>query len=96
MPTRVLRLPAVLERTGYSRSGLYARISAGLFPRPIALGARAAAWPEHEIEAVIAAQIRESDDAQLRAVVSGLHAERATFGLGGGDRATAGADASAA
>ena len=96
MPTRVLRLPAVLERTGYSRSGLYARISAGLFPRPIALGARASAWPEHEIDAVLAAQIRASDDAQLRAVVSGIHAERATFGLGGGDRATAGADASAA
>jgi len=44
-PNRVLRLPTVLERTGYSRSRLYARISDGLFPRPISLGPGVAAWP---------------------------------------------------
>ncbi|KAA6184240.1 AlpA family transcriptional regulator [Thiohalocapsa marina] len=83
MPTRVLRLPQVLERTGYSRSGLYARISAGLFPHPIALGARASAWPEHEVEAVLAAQIRSVDEEELRTVVSTLEGERANFGLTG-------------
>ena len=80
MPTRVLRLPHVLERTGYSRSWLYARISAGLFPRPIALGARASAWPEHEVDAVLAAQIRAVSEEELRTVVADLHAERATYG----------------
>jgi prophage regulatory protein len=83
MPTRVLRLPHVLDRTGYSRSGLYARISAGLFPHPIALGARAAAWPEHEVEEVLAAQIRREGNEQLRIIVSDLEAKRATFGLAG-------------
>ncbi|UHD15024.1 helix-turn-helix transcriptional regulator [Thiocapsa bogorovii] len=52
----------MLERTGYSRSRVYARIAAGLFPRPIALGARAAAWPEHDIEAILAALIRAATD----------------------------------
>ncbi|RKT47204.1 helix-turn-helix transcriptional regulator [Thiocapsa rosea] len=91
MPTCVLRLRTVLERTGYSRSGLYARIAAGLFPRPIALGARASAWPEHEIDAVIAALIRTIDDEDLRTLVDGLHTQRSTFGLGGDSGAVGGA-----
>ncbi|EGV19074.1 helix-turn-helix transcriptional regulator [Thiocapsa marina] len=91
MPTCVLRLRTVLERTGYSRSGLYARIAAGLFPRPIALGARASAWPEHEIDAVIAALIRTIDDEDLRTLVDGLHTQRSTFGLGGDSGAVVGA-----
>ncbi|RKT47016.1 helix-turn-helix transcriptional regulator [Thiocapsa rosea] len=89
MPTSVLRLRTVLERTGYSRSVVYARIAAGLFPRPIALGARAAAWPEHDIEAVLAALIRAATEDELRTLVSGIHAQRSTFGLGADERATA-------
>jgi prophage regulatory protein len=81
MPNRVLRLPTVLERTGYSRSRLYARISDGLFPRPVALGPRVAAWPEHEVDAVIAAHIREITDAELAQLVSEIHTQRSTFGL---------------
>ncbi|CRI63844.1 helix-turn-helix transcriptional regulator [Thiocapsa roseopersicina] len=91
MPTCVLRLRTVLERTGYSRSGLYARIAAGLFPRPIPLGARAAAWPEHEIDAVIAALIRTIGDDDLRTLVDGLHSRRSTFGLGGDSGVVGGA-----
>jgi prophage regulatory protein len=90
MPTCVLRLRTVLERTGYSRSGLYARIAAGLFPRPIALGARASAWPEHEIDAVIAAMIRTIGNEDLRTLVDGLHTQRSTFGLGGDSGAVGG------
>ncbi|WPL18234.1 putative transcriptional regulator [Thiorhodovibrio winogradskyi] len=81
MSTSVLRLPVVLERTGYSRSRLYARISEGLFPRPIALGRRMAAWPEHEVEAVIAAHIRETPESDMAQMVERLHSMRATFGL---------------
>ncbi|MCF7997091.1 MAG: AlpA family phage regulatory protein [Chromatiaceae bacterium] len=89
MPNRVLRLPAVLDRTGYSRSRLYARISDGLFPRPISLGPRVAAWPEHEVDAVIAAHVREVTDAELARLVSEIHARRSTFGLDGGDDTSA-------
>ena len=48
---RLLRLPDVKSRTGYSRSEIYRRIAAGDFPAPVKLGARASAWPEHEINA---------------------------------------------
>ena len=88
MPNRVLRLPTVLERTGYSRSRLYARISDRLFPRPIALGPRVAAWPEHEVDAVIAGHIREVTDAELARLVAEIHAQRATFGLSVGTSAS--------
>jgi prophage regulatory protein len=81
MPNRVLRLPTVLERTGYSRSRLYARISDGLFPRPISLGPRVPAWPGHEADAVIAAHIREITDADLAQLVSQIHTQRSSFGL---------------
>ncbi|MGB5834969.1 MAG: AlpA family phage regulatory protein [Thiohalocapsa sp.] len=98
MPTRFLRLPIVLERTGYSRSRLYARISDGLFPRSISLGPRVAAWPEHEVDAVIAAHIRAVADDELMQLVSEIHAQRSTFGLRGSadTPATTASEASAA
>ena len=49
MSKRILRLPAVKEMTGLSRSTIYLRISEGKFPRPISLGGRAVGWIEEEI-----------------------------------------------
>ena len=49
MSKRILRLPAVKEMTGLSRSTIYLRISEGAFPRPISLGGRAVGWIEEEI-----------------------------------------------
>ena len=49
-PSRLLRLPAVLGRTGLGRSAMYALMSAGRFPQPLQIGARAVAWLEDEIE----------------------------------------------
>lgn len=46
---RILRLPAVLERTGLSRSTLYRKIAAGSFPRQIALSTRCAGWRESAV-----------------------------------------------
>jgi prophage regulatory protein len=45
-PDRILRLPAVLERTGLSRSTLYRKIKAGTFPKQIAISVRCAGWRE--------------------------------------------------
>ena len=50
-PDRILRLPAVLERTGLSRSTLYRKISQGTFPKQIALSIRCAGWRESAIAA---------------------------------------------
>jgi len=59
-PESILRLPDVLGRTGLSRSTLYARISEGLFPTPIALGRRAVGWLESEIDDWIARRVEAS------------------------------------
>ncbi|MCE2541050.1 MAG: AlpA family transcriptional regulator [Acidobacteria bacterium] len=47
---RLLRLPAVLEKTGLRRSVLYALMTPGEFPRPLRIGARAVAWLEDEVD----------------------------------------------
>jgi len=50
-PERILRLKAVLDRTGLSRSTLYRKISQGSFPKQIAIADRCAGWRESAIEA---------------------------------------------
>lgn len=46
---RLLRLPAVLAKTGRARACLYKDIAAGTFPRPVTLG-RVSAWAESEVQ----------------------------------------------
>lgn len=52
-PETLLRLSAVLQATGLSRSNLYRQISLGAFPKPIALTQRSRAWPQSAISAWI-------------------------------------------
>jgi len=47
----ILRLPKVKERTGISRSNIYAGVKRGDFPRPLLLSTRAVGWLESEIDA---------------------------------------------
>jgi prophage regulatory protein len=65
MAMQLLRLPQALQLTGLSRSGLYAAVSAGTFPKPVKLGpnARAIAWPAEEIDAWISERIAEREAA---------------------------------
>ena len=53
-PDRILRLKAVLERTGMSRSTVYRRVEDGSFPRQIQLGPRTTGWRESAIARWIA------------------------------------------
>lgn len=46
---RILRLRAVLDRTGLSRSTLYRKIQEGTFPRQIRIGVRCAGWRESAV-----------------------------------------------
>ncbi len=48
-PDRILRLDAVLDRTGLSRSTLYRKIHAGTFPPNIKISTRCAGWRESAI-----------------------------------------------
>ena len=50
-PDRFLRLNAVLERTGLSRSTLYRKAQAGTFPKQVRIATRCAGWRESAINA---------------------------------------------
>lgn len=50
MSIKIMRLPAVIECTGMSRSSIYAGVKCGTFPRPCRLSCRAVGWLETEIE----------------------------------------------
>jgi len=64
MTNTILRLPAVLERTGLSRSTVYLMISRKAFPPPISLGDRAVGWLELEIDLWLEERIAESRGGQ--------------------------------
>ena len=51
---RLLRLPEVLNRVGYKRSRFLEFVRLGKFPAPVHLGPRAVAWPESQIDALVA------------------------------------------
>jgi len=72
----IFRLPAVKSETGLSRSTLYLRISQGLWPKPVNLGARAVGWPAREVAAVNAARIAGKSDEEIRALVVKLESTR--------------------
>ena len=57
---KLLRLPAVIERTGLGRSSIYAGIRAGTFVVPVRLSARAVGFPESEIDRWIADRVTTS------------------------------------
>lgn len=76
MSSRLLRLPAVLSETGYSRSMIYSMISLGLWPRQVKLGGRVVAWPEREVNALINARIAGQTEDEIRSLVTQLEAQR--------------------
>jgi len=57
MASNILRLPAVKDRIGLSRSSIYVHISEGTFPSSIKLGPRAVGWLESDIQAWIEKRI---------------------------------------
>lgn len=60
----LLRLPAVLKQFPVSRSGWYAGIKAGIYPAPIKLGPRTAAWTQSSIDALIESSVTGSTEIQ--------------------------------
>jgi prophage regulatory protein len=54
MSESIIRLPKVKDRTGKSRSSIYADIKEGKFPKPIPLGPRSVGWLSSDIDAWIA------------------------------------------
>ncbi len=69
--TRLIRLPEVLNRTGYGRTSIYRKMEEGTFPKCLKLGSpvkdptqfdsRAIAWIEDEVDQWVESRIEERD-----------------------------------
>lgn len=60
MGYKILRLPAVKNQTGRSRSAIYQGMSQGKFPKQINLGVRSVGWLQTDIDNWIESKISES------------------------------------
>ncbi len=58
----ILRLPAVIERTGLSRSSIYRAMRAGTFPKSVPLGEHAIGFLAAAIDRWIAARVAARDE----------------------------------
>ena len=58
--SKIIRLPAVKSKTGWSRSSIYSLMAQGKFPAPVSLGSRAVGWVEKEVDQWIADRIAAS------------------------------------
>lgn len=70
------RPPRSQAELGDTRTQFYEGIRAGLITRPVKIGARAAAHPAYEIEAIKKARIAGLSEAEIKALVARLHAQR--------------------
>jgi prophage regulatory protein len=58
---RLLRLTEVRYVTGLSKSSIYIYMTAGTFPRSMALGSRSVAWLESEVSQWVHDRIKQRD-----------------------------------
>jgi prophage regulatory protein len=66
MSDRFIDSKAVTEKVCLSKTEIYQRINAGLFPKPISLGPRKVVFLQSEIEAWMQARIDQTDDGEAR------------------------------
>lgn len=78
MAHRLLDGHAVDKIRARGRTRRYDDVADGLLPAPIKIG-RMSRWPEHEIDAVIAAEIRGDTPDQIRELVRELESARASI-----------------
>lgn len=60
---RVIRRSKIHQKTGLSITQIWRLEKAGLFPKKIKLGANSVGWLESEVDAWVAARVKERDDA---------------------------------
>lgn len=54
---RVMRLPEVINATGYKRSAIYQLMREGKFPKSKSLGARAVGWCSKDVQTWVDARL---------------------------------------
>jgi len=57
----IIRLPQVIQKTGLSRSSIYAAIAKEEFPAQIKLTKRSSGWLESEVDQWISDRVAERD-----------------------------------
>ena len=73
----ILRMSEVKAETGHrSHASIYNAVREGLFTRGIAIGQRAKGWPDYEVSQINAARIAGKTEAEIRELVTRLHAKR--------------------
>jgi prophage regulatory protein len=78
----MLRMRALPGMVGRCKTSIKTDVSAGLFTRGVLIGARAVAWPSHEVSAIVTARCAGASDDQIRALVAKLHAQRVEAAAG--------------
>lgn len=74
----IWRIEACKQEAGYrSNASVYGLIRAGLWTRPVQIGARSSGWPDFEVRELCKARIAGATELQIRQLVDRLHAERA-------------------
>ena len=76
---KMLRLRTVAEKLGVNRCTVYEMISNGTMTKPVRLGPKISAWPEHEVDAIIQEWIGSDhgNDHEVRELVCSLMRKRA-------------------
>lgn len=71
-----LRTEALARSMGLSARAITRQVEAGLMVSPVRLGARAIAFPQAEVEVITRQRVAGRSDAEIRALVKQLHAQR--------------------
>ena len=66
----------VLRRKAIGRSTLYQEIKQGLFPKPVKIGRRKIAWPQHEVDQMMLLYLRATSLNEVKQHVSDLVNDR--------------------
>ena len=73
---QILRFPPVIFQTGLSKSTIYKKITAGIFPPPLSIGYRAVGFSNLEINAYIKAVIQQKSESEMRTLITELVTKR--------------------
>ena len=78
----LLKKPQVLKSQAIGKSTLHNRIRDGLFVPPVSVGARAVAWPQHEVESITNALISGKSPDDIRQLVKRMVEKRQELAKG--------------
>ena len=68
--TKFISIDEVLEKTTFGRSSLYAKVSKGLFPKPVKVGSRKIAWPQYEIDQMMNFYLSTTNEEETKSFVT--------------------------